>query len=289
MSIKYGFFNSVDGDRVYNADDMSNYFKGLISDGVYANLGDSLRVSPTGEGMTIRVGTGRAIINSKYIDNDAALNIELSPADVQYSRTDSIIINLDEEKREISIIAIDKSKLTSTMQYLTLAEIEIPPATTTITLDMIKDMRGTQKCLYVTGLVNQLNTDGLFDQWTAIFQKLYDRKQAEYENWFETLTQDLMVKTYIKKQLYTYNITEEMKSTNNYKINIDGFDPLYDFLLVVMDGIVLTEGTDYTISEDNTYISTIKGSWNAGNRLTFTVLKSKIGGSVSGKEISSKN
>ena len=36
MAIKYGFFNSVSGDRKYNADDISNYFLKLISDGVFA-------------------------------------------------------------------------------------------------------------------------------------------------------------------------------------------------------------------------------------------------------------
>ena len=29
MAITYGFFNSVDGDRKYNAEQMSTYFDGL--------------------------------------------------------------------------------------------------------------------------------------------------------------------------------------------------------------------------------------------------------------------
>ena len=33
--LKYGFFNSVSGDRKYDADDISNYFVKLISNGVF--------------------------------------------------------------------------------------------------------------------------------------------------------------------------------------------------------------------------------------------------------------
>ena len=48
--VTYGFFNSVDGDRRYTADQMSNYFKGLISDGVYEGLGSALVVT-AGDGQ----------------------------------------------------------------------------------------------------------------------------------------------------------------------------------------------------------------------------------------------
>ena len=33
--MKCGFFNSVNGDRKYDADDISNYFLKLISNGVH--------------------------------------------------------------------------------------------------------------------------------------------------------------------------------------------------------------------------------------------------------------
>ena len=34
--MRSGFFNSIDGDRKYDADDISNYFLKLISNGVFA-------------------------------------------------------------------------------------------------------------------------------------------------------------------------------------------------------------------------------------------------------------
>lgn len=41
MAVTYGFFNSVNGDRKYNADQMSSYFDGLVTDGVYEKIGDT--------------------------------------------------------------------------------------------------------------------------------------------------------------------------------------------------------------------------------------------------------
>lgn len=53
-----GFFNSINGDRLYDADQMSKIFEGLITDGVYESVGDKLAVQPSGA-MTIQIGTGQ--------------------------------------------------------------------------------------------------------------------------------------------------------------------------------------------------------------------------------------
>ena len=70
MSITFGFFNSSNGDRKYNADQMSEYFDGLVSNGVYENVGGALQVLAS-QNMEVNVQTGRAIINSKWVKNAA--------------------------------------------------------------------------------------------------------------------------------------------------------------------------------------------------------------------------
>ena len=64
MAWKSGFFNSVNGDRLYNADDMSKIFDGLITDGVYESVDDKLAVQPN-SGMTIQIATGRGWFNKR--------------------------------------------------------------------------------------------------------------------------------------------------------------------------------------------------------------------------------
>ena len=41
MSITSGFYNSYNGDRRYNAEQMSAIFDGIINDGVFSNIADA--------------------------------------------------------------------------------------------------------------------------------------------------------------------------------------------------------------------------------------------------------
>lgn len=62
------------------------------------------------------------------------------------------------------------------------------------------------------------------------------------------------------------------KSTNFITIDIDGFNKNYDKLLVFENSIFLDEGTDYTISGDNTGIYAKSGDvWEINNEKTYFV------------------
>ena len=43
MALTYGFYNSLNGDRKYNAMDISRLFDGLIKDGVFMSIGSHCR------------------------------------------------------------------------------------------------------------------------------------------------------------------------------------------------------------------------------------------------------
>ena len=53
MTIKSGFFNSLNHDRVYDADDINSIFDGIITDGVFGNIGKRFVVTP-GSGMSVK-------------------------------------------------------------------------------------------------------------------------------------------------------------------------------------------------------------------------------------------
>ena len=57
MSVTYGFYNSLNGDRKYNAEQVSSLFDGLIIDGVFASVGMAFAVKAT-TGITVNVGIG---------------------------------------------------------------------------------------------------------------------------------------------------------------------------------------------------------------------------------------
>lgn len=102
MAVTYGFFNSVNGDRKYNADQMSEYFRGIVSQGVFQHLDSGMAVS-AGTGLSVSVAAGRAIIQDRWIQNSAALNLTISAASETYGRKDAVVIRLDKSSRAISI------------------------------------------------------------------------------------------------------------------------------------------------------------------------------------------
>lgn len=291
MAIKYGYFNSVNGDRKYNAEDMSEYFDGLITNGVYESIGDKLQVS-AGGGMSVNVGTGRAMIDCHWLKNDAVLNLPISQSDVQYDRIDCIAVKLDLTERTMSIEVIEGRTMTipvtpiksdtETVKYIWLAYIRINANTTSIPFSRIYDMRGGSMCPWVTGLIKQVDTSQLFAQWqdacesyynnmTAEMNAYFDDKKADYENWFNTLTETLTVETYIQKYQRSYEVTEEVMEL---EIGIPDYDNSKDVLFVNINGVEFIESIDYRISDNKIVLfNSIKGE----NLITFIVLKSKIG------------
>ena len=106
MAITYGYFNSIDGDRTYNADQMSEYFDGLVSNGVYESVGGALQVL-AGENMTVNVQTGRGIIDCKWLKNDAVQILDITQAHVTLNRWTAVVLKLDKVNRQMVITTKD--------------------------------------------------------------------------------------------------------------------------------------------------------------------------------------
>ena len=94
MSVTYGFYNSKDKDRLYDAEDMSKIFDGLITDGVYATVGDRFTVRPGTDDNTVIIGSGRAWFNHTWTYNDADLSIDLGKPNAIYSQWDAIVLDI---------------------------------------------------------------------------------------------------------------------------------------------------------------------------------------------------
>lgn len=97
MAVTFGFYNSVRGDRVYNAEQMSSIFSGIIKDGVFENFpknGQHL-VCSKGTGLTMIVGPGRAWFNDTWTDNDSPLSLTFDAPDNQNDRVDTIALEIN--------------------------------------------------------------------------------------------------------------------------------------------------------------------------------------------------
>ena len=100
MANQYGlFWNSVSGDRTYNADDFAEWLRKFFKTGVYN--GD-LQVVPD-TGMTVNVNTGYANIQGKVRFFDTVESFTLDPASGTYPRIDTIVVRSDSSNREITL------------------------------------------------------------------------------------------------------------------------------------------------------------------------------------------
>lgn len=285
MAVRYGYFNSVDGDRKYNAEDMTMYFKGLVSDGVYQTIGNMFVVH-AGSDLAVTVGTGRALVNMHWIENTAILNLDLGTASVSADTYKLIILRCDisDSVRSCSIAVKDSVNGTinltndETITELCLARVRIRKNASTISQSDIRDYRGSSYCPWITGLIKQVDVSQLnaqfykfYEEQTAELEAYMTEQKASFDSWLASLQSELQVNTKLKKYQYSYETTaeeSEIPLISNYE---DG-----DVLLVHINGVLYVEGDEYTIDTANNQISLAK-SVTKDNLITQILIKSVIG------------
>ena len=191
MSITYGFYNSFNHDRKYNANQISSMFDGVIRDGVFSTIGDSFIVNASGTGLTVNVGTGKAWFNNTWTLNDAVLQLTLDSADVALDRIDAVVIEVDASTlvraNDIKIVKGTPSSnpvrptLTNTedVHQYAIAYISVNHSVSTLLQTHITNNVGSSGCPFVSGLLQQISTDELVQQWETEFGILLTRLQEE--------------------------------------------------------------------------------------------------------------
>lgn len=185
MSLTYGFYNSVNGDRKYNAKQMAAIFDGIITNGVFMSIGDAFVVLAE-SGMNISVGTGRAWFNGTWTDNDSDIVLTLDAAEVILDRIDLVVleINTSNDVRSNSIKVIKGTPASSpvaptlikndTVNQYPFASIYVKSGTTVIVQSMITNKIGTPDCPFTTGILETVNIGTLLGQWQSQFEAWFD-------------------------------------------------------------------------------------------------------------------
>ena len=182
--IKNGFFNSVDDDRLYNADDLSTFFYNLFTDGVLALPEDALKVTAA-DGLKVKVAPGFAMIFAKYFMNTADLIVPMPAAHDTYPRIDRVVIRLDRQQRNMVLaVLIGTPAATpvvpaltrnSNIYELSLAKVGIRANAAAVTGgDIVDERKNEEVCGFVKArfAVNGDNTikpDVVFDIATPVF------------------------------------------------------------------------------------------------------------------------
>ena len=193
------FFNDVDGDRIYYAEDFAEYFIPFFTNGIFNN---GCQVLGNTNDMAVNVSTGRAFINGYRYRNKQSKTLTIENADGVLNRIDNIVIRLDLTNRNISTQVIKGSFLnnpvapdltrTSTIYDLRIAKVYIPAGTTEITQDLIEDCRFINSdCGNVISPIKTPDTEQLFIQMQAIFDKFIADSTNGFDTWFDSIKNQL--------------------------------------------------------------------------------------------------
>lgn len=205
--IKSGFYDSINHDRLYGADDFSDYFEGLISDGIYAGIGKEFRVFADGSTMGVQVDTGRAKILNKYVRNTDILEVEIDAADSENPRWDAVCVsvNLDEAYRNGYIDvhkgtpAADPQKPdvpdTNAAKLFVLAYVYVPAQAAAITAENVNDNRGAANCPYVVGITGTENIVNVVQEAATNAQSQITATVADAQTQISGFVTDAQTKT----------------------------------------------------------------------------------------------
>lgn len=215
MAYRSGFFNAkqnTDGsyDRTYDANDISNYLGGLISDGVVQSSADALQVSVEQASMQVQIRPGRAFLNNRWFTADSVITLPLTRAHGTLSRITAVALHFDEVNREVIPVCIDGTLASSPVapqlddKYLLLALVAVPANPSNLSQITVIDSRK-----FVHALVNYD-----FDQ--SVLQKEYIKA---FNAWFEG----------VKNQLGTDAAGNLQNQINTLKPKVDAVNNALDF------------------------------------------------------------
>lgn len=194
MSLTYGFYNSLNGDRKYNALDVSRIFDGLIIDGVFASIGTAFVVkASTPVSSTVSVGIGKAWFDHTWTYNDAILPMTMPPAEVLLNRIDAIVLEVNTNARENSIKIVTGTPNSSptrpallndeAVHQYPLCYIRREHGVDSIRQADIKNTVGTSECPFVTGVLRTLSLDELLGQWQDQLDQYLANQESHVNTW----------------------------------------------------------------------------------------------------------
>lgn len=195
MALTSAFFDAelVGGeyDRVYSAERFAEYFASFIANGVFPDPATNLQVVANAPSdMTVRVKSGLGWINGYYCNNDEDYLLTISPANGTLPRIDAVVLRWSRSNRSISL-EVKTGVATSSPSApplersadnyeLMLASIRVVAGTTSIAQASITDKRpDSTVCGWVKGVVDQIDTTGLFAQYNDAFQTWFANLQSQ--------------------------------------------------------------------------------------------------------------
>lgn len=188
MALKFGFFNSINGDRTYNADDMTKPYNRIVSNGVFADENGTTGFKvESHSGLQIKVNSGNGLFKNKWCELTADELLTVPTPNVSYPRIDSVVLRVDENNRTMSleyiqgtpsgepqIPAISNNDLVKDYRF---ANITVPANAMTISPSNIDDTRYGSECGIVSNLLQNSDLTSMYSQWESNFFRWLSENQ----------------------------------------------------------------------------------------------------------------
>lgn len=196
MADEHGlFWNSINGDRDYDSESMTEWLRKFFTTGVFK---DDLFVASTGS-MDISVSTGYTNINGKvrFFDTSTVFTIEASNS--TYPRIDTVVIERNDTDRMISMKVVTglytgenptptAPVRANNIYQIVLANIYVGAGVTKLTQSNITDTRtDTSICGYVSGTVSEMDFSEFSAQFSDYYTEFKNSNQSDFNTWFNTI------------------------------------------------------------------------------------------------------
>lgn len=203
MAVTSGFYNSLSGDRKYDAVQLGEIFDGVITDGVFETFGGAMIVTASGTGMIINIADGRAWFNHCWVKNDSIFVLELDQSELVLDRIDAVVVEIDSSlavrngtikiiKGTPASVALKPEMVhTDEVNQYPLAYITVPSGSTEITQSQIENAVGLTETPFVTGVLETLDISALVAQWSNDLSDMLTADQLEFMTWFNEMKDQL--------------------------------------------------------------------------------------------------
>lgn len=298
INVNSGFYNAINDDRTYYAEDMNRPYRRLVSNGVFAtNRGTpstDFQVLPGG-GMTVTVAPGEGIFANKWLENPSTISFTVPSVSGLRSRIDSVIIQVDERNAgrvgsivyrtgtaAASPVAPAINEVANVTEYR-LANVLVSPLSTSTGIQAadITDFRGSADCPWVTALIQQPDTDSIWQQYQQSvadvlelmdteFTTALQAKEAEWTAFFQDVESDIGASMNLLVLKNTVVVSSE---TTTVSLGIPSYTQGSDILEVYINGLMAMEGDFWSTNGTTVTFANAIGTGGDTDRVDFIVYK----------------